>query len=94
MSDKVRWPGSGTMGIAPRPALIDRYVAARADVNGDTHIGRVTPNGVIVQVCETAPNPVLLPAPEGAAVECPECLYIMRHDNVFVNTAVRFEQLR
>lgn len=93
MSDKLQL-ARPRAGFAPRPApIVDHYVAARVDVNGDTHIGRVTPNGVIVQVCETATNPVLLPVAYGD-VDCEECRYIMRQDNIFINTAVRFEALR
>lgn len=96
MSDKVRWPESGIRSVSRLAPFVDRYVAARVEVNGVTHIGRLTPSGVCVQVCETAPNPVLLPVAEVAvvAVECPECRHIMRRDNLFINTAVRFEALR
>lgn len=95
MSDKVKWAGSGSVASRLAP-FADRYVAARVEVNGLTHLGRLMPDGTCVQVCEGAPNPILLPVAEVAvvAVECPECLRIMRDDNLFINTAVRFEALR
>lgn len=93
MSDKVKWGGSRIRGDPWPTLMVDRYVAARVDVDGTTHLGRVTPNGVIVQVCETVPKPILLPVAYGD-VDCEECRDIMRRKNLFVNTTVRFEQLR
>lgn len=89
MSDKVRWAGSRA-GCIPRPALIDRYVLAKVEVNGSTHIGLMV-EGVCFQVCNYAQNPILLPVADGE-VECLQCKHIMRRKNIAVNMKVGFTE--
>lgn len=87
MSDKVRWAGSRA-GV-PRPESIERYVVAKVDVNGSTHLGLMV-EGVCFQVCNYAQNPILLPVADGE-VECIQCKHIMRRDNIVINMSVKFE---
>lgn len=94
MSDKVKWGGSRIRGAPWPEPMVEHYVAARVDVNGSTHLGRMVDGDVCVQVCNTARNPILLPVPGKPPVECEECLNIMRRKNIAVNTAVRFEAMR
>lgn len=93
MSNKVQWVGS-RINHAPRPALIQRFVTAKAKASSETtHIGLMI-NGDCWQYCNyTGRNTILLPV-AAKEPDCPQCKFIMRRDNIRINMAVRFEEMR
>lgn len=86
MSDKVRWAGPRTG--APRLEPIERYVLAKVDVYGSTHVGRII-DGVCMSICNYAQNDILLPVADGK-VECPHCKCLMKRDHIEINMSVQF----
>lgn len=89
MSDKVRWARSGLGDSRLEP--IERYVLAKVDVYGSTHVGRII-NGVCMSVCNYAQNDILLPVAVGD-VECPHCKVIMKRNHISINVSVKFEPI-
>lgn len=89
MSDKLRRGGLGTLDH-PRPALIDRYVTAKGKVSGKTHVGLMV-DGFCFQLCNYTGRHTVLKPVANREVECRQCNYIMRRDNISINTSVKFE---